>query len=49
MIHKLYNNDGTVDYHFDKTELDKVLAPFCKKSENNDIDGQVLYVSSKGR
>ena len=46
MIHKLYNNDGTVDYHFDKKALNEVLAPFCKERDNNDVDGQLLYVSS---
>ncbi len=48
IIYPLYNGDGTADYHFDKEELDEVLAPFCKERENNDIDGQLLYVSSKG-
>lgn len=46
MIHRLYNNDGTVDYLFDKKAFDEVVSPFCRKSENNDIDGQLLYVSS---
>lgn len=48
IIYPLYNSDGTVDYHFDKEMLDEVLTPFCKERENNDIDGQILYVSSKG-
>ena len=45
-IYSLYNGDRTVDYHFDKEMLDEVLTPFCKERENNDIDGQLLYVSS---
>ncbi len=46
IIYPLYNDDGTVDYHFDKEMLDEVLTPFCKERESNDIDGQILYVSS---
>lgn len=34
MIHRLYNNDGTVDYHFDKEMLDEVLVPFSNKEDN---------------
>lgn len=48
IIYPLYNREGTVDYHINKEMLDEVLAPFCKERENNDIDGQILYVSSKG-
>lgn len=36
------------DWSIDKKVLDEVLTPFCKERENNDIDGQILYVSSKG-
>lgn len=31
IIYPLYNNDGTVDYHFDKEMLDEALAPFAKR------------------
>ena len=48
IIYPLYDGDGTVDYHFNKEMLDEVLAPFCKERENNNIDGQLLYASSKG-
>lgn len=48
IIYPLYNRDGTIDYLFDKETLDGVLAPFCKERESNDIDDQILYVSSKG-
>jgi hypothetical protein len=34
IIYPLYNNDGTVDYHFDKEELDEVLTPFCNKEDD---------------
>ena len=46
---KLYprpSEDFMPDYGIDKKMLDEVLTPFCKERENNDIDGQLLYVSS---
>lgn len=48
---KLYprpSEDFMPDWCVDKEMLDEVLTPFCKERENNDIDGQLLYVSSKG-
>lgn len=48
---KLYprpSEDFMLDWCIDKKILDEVLTPFCKERENNDIDGQILYVSSKG-
>ena len=48
---KLYprpTEDFMPDWSIDKKVLDEVLTPFCKERENNDIDGQILYVSSKG-
>ena len=48
---KLYprpSEDFMPDWCVDKGMLDEVLTPFCKERENNNIDGQILYVSSKG-
>ena len=48
---KLYprpSEDFMPDWCVDKEILDEVLTPFCKERENNNIDGQILYVSSKG-
>ena len=48
---KLYprpSEDFMQDWCVDKEMLDEVLTPFCKEKENKDIDGQLLYVSSKG-
>ena len=48
---KLYprpSEDFMSDWCVDKEMLDEVLTPFCKEKENKDIDGQLLYVSSKG-
>ena len=36
------------DWCVDKEMLDEVLTSFCKERENNNIDGQILYMSSKG-
>ena len=46
---KLYprpTEDFMPEEYIDEKILDEVLAPFCKKRKNNDIDGQILYVSS---
>lgn len=40
------SEDFMPDWCVDKEILDEVLTPFCKERENNDIDGQLLYVSS---
>ena len=48
---KLYlslTKDFIPDWCIDKEMLDEVLTPFCKEREDKDIDGQILYVSSKG-
>ena len=46
---KLYprpSEDFMPDWCIDKEMLDEVLTPFCKERENEDIDGQLLYMSS---
>ena len=41
------SEDFMPDWCIDKEILDEVLTHFCKERENNDIDGQILYVSGK--
>jgi hypothetical protein len=38
--------DFMPDWCLDKEILDEVLAPFCVEKENNNLDGQLLYVTS---
>lgn len=48
---KLYprpSEDFMPDWCVDKEMIDEVLTPLCKEKENKDIDGQLLYVGSKG-
>lgn len=48
---KLYprpSEDFMPDWCVDKEMFDEVLTPFCTERESNNMDGQLLYVSSKG-
>lgn len=46
MLYPLYNNDGTVDYYFDKKKFDEVFMPFCPKKENDDINEEIIHTNN---
>lgn len=43
----LYNKDGTVDYVFDDTKLDEIIAPLTNDSSESDENKQLFLSSSK--
>lgn len=42
----LYNKDGTVDYVFDDTKLDEVIAPFENETDAERDQSKTLFLSS---
>lgn len=42
----LYNKDGTVDYVFDDTKLDEVIAPFVNEVDTERDRSKTLFLSS---
>ena len=44
----LYNKDGTVDYVFDDTKLDEIIAPFLNENDTERDRGKILFLSSSG-
>lgn len=42
----LYNKDGTVDYVFDDTKLDEIIAPFENETDTERNPDRTLFLSS---
>lgn len=42
----LYNKDGTVDYVFDDSKLDEVIAPFENETDTERDQSKTLFLSS---